>query len=74
MVKSSAQNCESAYPSSSRYWLAMFQQNIFTAFCSAISAIYFQPFTKTDIRNRTENVTLVSPIPVNYWLKNEDKT
>ena len=29
---------------------------------------------KKDIRNSMKNVTLVSLIRVNYWLKNEDKT
>ena len=29
---------------------------------------------KTDLRNRIENITLVSLIQVNYWLKNKDKT
>ena len=29
---------------------------------------------KTDMRNSRENVTLVSLIRVDYWLKNEDKT
>ena len=53
-----------------------------------ISLIFSSPFSnvpakplfnllklvKIDIRNNIKNVTLVSLIRINYWLKNEDKT